>query len=63
MATLRVEKVNNALPSTLQPNTLYFVKTGNTVVTYISDGTGSQAHKVSGEDQPHSFLLMGATNA
>lgn len=65
MTVLRIEKVLNALPGSLSPDTLYFVKDGSTVDTYITDSSGSTAFKTSGsdtgnEDQLDPFLLMGA---
>jgi len=70
MATLRIEKVNGTLPGVLSPNTLYYVKNGSIVESYISDETGSSAFKVTdssmsgsgGTEQFHPFLLMGVNN-
>jgi hypothetical protein len=64
MTTMRIEKVNNVLPSTLSANTLYFVKNGNAVVSYVTDNTGTTAYQTNTtEDKLEPFLLMGATNA
>jgi len=65
MTTLRIEKVNNALPTTLNPDTLYFVKlANNTVQSYITDNTGSLAYETNPKpsDPLDSFLLMGANS-
>lgn len=62
MANLKIEKVLNNLPTTLTPDTLYFVKKGNKVETYISDNTGNVAEQVSGVMIPHPFMSMGAIN-
>lgn len=66
MTTLRIEKVDTSLPGTLTPNTLYFVKNGSTVTTYITDGTGTTAYPTNAGgavgDNLHPFLLMGAGN-
>lgn len=43
--TLRVEKVISTLPSQLQPNTLYLVRVGEGIDLYVTDTTGSIAHK------------------
>lgn len=68
MATLRIEKVDGSLPGTLAPDTLYFVKSGSNVNTYISDSTGASAYPVTPSAgaavvELHPFLLMGAGNA
>ena len=64
MATLRIEKVLNQLPSTLSPDTLYFVKLpNNTVETHVTDSTGNVSYLAGGGDGGmDSFLLMGAAN-
>lgn len=43
--TLRVEKIISTLPSQLQPNTMYLVRSGEGIDIYVSDSTGSIAHK------------------
>ena len=54
------------LPSTMAANSLYFIKNGTSVDTYLSDATGATATKVStgggGSNSIDSFLLMGASN-
>lgn len=61
MATLRIEKLLSALPGTLTPDTLYFIKnTDGTVETFITDASGTEAFNTSNnEDQLDPFLLMG----
>ena len=63
MALLRIEKVNS-LPIPLNPNTLYFVKTGELVEQFISDEEGISAYKVTDSSVSvtpmDSFLLLGA---
>ena len=49
MAIFRVDKVVAALPGTLTPSTVYAVRVGAGFDLYISDSTGSVAHKVNGE--------------
>lgn len=49
MAVFRTEKVISALPLTLVPNTIYFVRVGDGFDLYVSDSTGSVAHKVNDE--------------
>lgn len=44
MAAFRAEKIVSALPATLEPNTLYAVRTGAGFDLRISDSTGSIAH-------------------
>lgn len=41
-----IHKIVSALPSTLEPNTIYAVRVGEGFDLYISDLTGSIAHKV-----------------
>lgn len=41
---LRVEKVVGLLPDPLQPDTIYYVRTGAGYVQYVTDSTGSIAH-------------------
>lgn len=41
---IRVDKVIANLPSTLEPNTFYAVRTGTGFDLYLSDATGSTAH-------------------
>lgn len=42
---LRIEKVISTLPSQLEPNTLYFVRVGEGIDIYVTDSTGTAAHK------------------
>mgnify|MGYP000862953715 CR=1 FL=1 len=66
MTTLRIEKVDTSLPGTLLPNTLYFVKNGTKITSYITDNTGTNAHPTDSALESsiiHPFLLMGAGNA
>ena len=44
MAVLRLAKVVSNLPSILQPDTLYLVRTGTGFEIYVSDTTGSIAY-------------------
>ncbi|MEM1672172.1 MAG: hypothetical protein QXT86_08990 [Archaeoglobaceae archaeon] len=46
MSILRFYKVIANLPSTLQPNSIYAVRVGEGFDLYITDATGSVAHKV-----------------
>jgi hypothetical protein len=48
MATFQVDKVVSALPGTLTANTMYAVRVGAGFDFYLSDSTGSVAHKVNG---------------
>lgn len=48
MATFRARKVVSALPTPLEPDTLYAVRVGEGFDLYISDNTGTLAHKVNG---------------
>jgi hypothetical protein len=45
MATFAVHKVVATLPGTLEPNTFYAVRVGAGFDLYLSDSTGSVAHK------------------
>ena len=67
MAKMRIEKVDGSLPTTLQPDTLYFVKVGSSVSTYMTDSTGATAYPTSNgsssSDSLNPFLLMGAGDA
>lgn len=59
MANLKVEKRLNSLPTTLAANTMYLIKSGDTVSMYVTDNTGTEAHKVGSEEPIEPFLLMG----
>lgn len=45
MAIFRSEKVVSALPDPLEPDTLYYVRTGAGFDLYLSDTTGSVAYQ------------------
>jgi len=67
MATLRIEKVLNSLPSALTGNTLYFVLLNNgSIQQYITDASGNTAHLTSGSSSSLNsvdpFLLMGVSS-
>lgn len=49
MAVFRAEKVVSALPSTLEPDTIYFVRTGEGFDIYVSDATGAAAHPLNAD--------------
>jgi len=53
--TLRVEKIISTLPSQLQPNTMYLVRSGEGIDIYVSDSTGSIAQK-------HNSLIGGGSD-
>lgn len=42
----KAHKVVSSLPNTLEPNTIYLVRTGSGFDLYCSDTTGSVAHKI-----------------
>jgi len=48
MAYFRTEKVIAGLPSTLAPDTLYFVRSGTGYKQYLTDTTGSIAYEQNG---------------
>lgn len=50
MAVLKVEKVVSALPDTLVADTIYAVRVGAGFDLYITDSTGTTAHKVNAQD-------------
>ena len=64
MNSMNIAKVN-ALPVTLQPNTVYFVKSVNTGVMelYLSDNTGSGVRKVSNGSEVLGQAITRATFA
>lgn len=39
-----ISKINNALPSTLKPNTLYLLKTSSGLEAHVSDNTGTHSY-------------------
>lgn len=69
MAVLKFSKTVDSLPASLQPDTVYLVKSGASVTMYVTDSTGSTAHQVgaptqgSAEDSIDPFLLMGVSSA
>ena len=46
MADFKIHKVVSSLPGTLEADTIYLVRTGSGFDLYVSDTTGSVAHKV-----------------
>ena len=57
MSTFRIYKVVSALPGTLEPDSVYAVRTGVGFDLYISDATGTVAHKVnSGSDADRNLI-------
>jgi len=46
LAKFRIEKVVSSLPATLVPDTVYAVRVGTGFDLYVSDTTGSTAHKL-----------------
>lgn len=60
MATLRLEKRNDELPTEITPNTLYLVKKDNKVYAYLSDEIGTQAYPIVASENgitPIMFML------
>lgn len=55
MSDFAAAKVVGALPATLTPNTLYCVRTGVGFDVYLSDSTGSVAHKANAPTNPLEF--------
>lgn len=47
---VRVEKIIGSLPSTLDENTLYFVRTGTGFSLYFTDATGMIAHNLNSDN-------------
>lgn len=58
MAILRVDKVVSVLPTPLTANTVYAVRVGAGFDLYISDSTGSVAHRINADGVP---IHVGAT--
>ena len=48
MSVFRARKYIGSLPATIDPNTLYFIRTGGGFDLYCSDTTGSIAHPLNG---------------
>ena len=53
MVAFRPEKVLGALPSVLTPNGFYAVRTGDGIMLFVADSTGSIAYPIR---QPQQFL-------
>ena len=49
MVIFHPEKALGALPSTLTPNAIYFVRVGSGIMIYVSDATGSVAYPINQE--------------
>lgn len=45
MSTLKTHKVLSALPGTLEPDAVYFVRTGAGIDVYVTDSSGLIAYK------------------
>lgn len=63
MANLAVHKVVSALPGTLTPNAVYAVRVGVGFDLYMSDSTGSVAHKINSGSPPEIYLTQAAYDA
>lgn len=50
--SLYARKEVGALPATIEPNTIYAVRSGRGFDLYISDNTGLIAHKLNNTDDP-----------
>ena len=46
MVRFHPEKVIGALPATLTPNAVYFVRVGTGIMIYVVDSTGSVAYPI-----------------
>ena len=59
----KTSKVISALPSVIEPNTTYWVRTGLGFDLYLSDSTGSTVHKINGTPPyipvPYNFTVNG----
>jgi hypothetical protein len=69
MSNFRPNKVVGSLPPTLEPNAVYFVRTGVGFDLYCTDQTGSIAHQINVNpaqiraiEQTASFSLLGIGN-
>ena len=49
MVVFHPEKVIAALPATLTPNAVYFVRVGAGIMLYVADATGSVAYPLNQE--------------
>lgn len=64
MSTIKFAKVT-ALPETLNPDTMYIVKSNGVCEIYVTDANGLAADKVAGDvavvsPEIHPFMLLGA---
>ena len=59
----KTSKVISALPSVIEPNTTYWVRTGLGFDLYLSDSTGATVHKINGTPPyipvPYNFTITG----
>lgn len=59
----KTSKVISALPSVIEPNTTYWVRTGLGFDLYLSDSTGGTVHKINGTPPyipvPYNFTITG----
>lgn len=59
----KTSKVISALPSVIEPNTTYWVRTGLGFDLYLSDSTGAAVHKINGTPPyipvPYNFTVNG----
>lgn len=69
MANLKFQKVDGALPTTLEADTVYLLKTPGGLEMHVSDSTGASSFQVGGAAQQGSagdpiepFLLMGVSS-
>jgi len=63
MARMNIDKVVSALPSTLEPNTMYGVRNGVGFDLYLSDMTGTVAHPINNRQEIRgSGRVYGYTN-
>lgn len=57
---LKIHKVISSLPSTLEPDALYFVRVGQGFDLYLTDTTGSVAYSINSSSPEKSVPLPGA---
>jgi hypothetical protein len=62
MANLVVHKVVSSLPGVLAANAVYAVRAGDGFDLYITDSTGSVAHRLNGT-RPEVYLTQAAYDA
>lgn len=64
MSEVKFSKKLDELPETLAPNTMYFIKKGKKVLTYLTNSQGTEAHQIGGSsgNSIEPFLLMGVGN-